>query len=520
MKAKLLLVVFLILSFVTCTSKLEEIENCDDLGMAVQQRLPISADSMAYTSASELHQLYMDEPFDVIHFNIARFLAETELMAGANYALSPSVNPSDSWYLTPLPRVVYNYNNSPKYYEFGYVCNGQIVATVTTHARKEIDGVIAYLFAEPLDYSCPELDYYIGDYPNRYYGSEGVCYLKNCDEPLGYEMSESGTTDEEERDSMWWQMPEEDREAILLDMEEQDEDLDEFIAERDEYWETVDEYVNDILSQYLSDDSVFFEVDSLNLNFALGYEYCEPNSHNSVITQLLELLQYQVGYYDTGTLYEYSDPRLQITHWSGFCGPAACAWVYRGKYSDFNGFYLPLYSEGSIHNGTENEYFRDYIYSPYANDFYAEYNYSNSQLNNYHGNPLAEYLMISSSADNGLAACFYAETVPFWWNGWKFPLYHGGMNRGFATATNNQYKVTFTCKPYDWLIERNEPVIIAIDCSHYIVAFGYGTTRKSNGKVKDVYFSVTDNGFTTGPSYHPYMYRKSIWDLHYGLTPR
>ena len=510
MKAKLLLVVFLILSFVTCTSKLEEIENCDDLGMAVQQRLPISADSMAYTSASELHQLYMDEPFDVIHFNIARFLAETELMAGANYALSPSVNPSDSWYLTPLPRVVYNYNNSPKYYEFGYVCNGQIVATVTTYARKEIDGVIAYLFAEPLDYSCPELDYYIGDYPNRYYGSEGVCYLKNCNEPLGYEMSESGTTDEEERDLMWWQMPEEDREAILLDMEEQDEDLDEFIAERDEYWETVDEYVNDNLFQYLSDDSVFLEVDSLNLNYILNQEYNEY-THCFIINQLLELLQYQVGYDDTGTLYEYSDPRLQLTHWSGFCGPAACAWIYRGKYSDFNGYYLPLIGDGT----RSNRYFFDY----FMERNYAVYVYDNSQLDDFDGDPFTEYIMISELADSGLTACFYAETVPFWWNGWQFPLYHDGLNRGFATATNNQYKVTLTCTPYDWLIEKNEPVIIAINCSHYIVAFGYGTTRKSNGKVKDVYFSVTDNGYTTGPSYHPYMRRKNGWNLHYGLTP-
>lgn len=119
---------------------------------------------------------------------------------------------------------------------------------------------------------------------------------------------------------------------------------------------------------------------------------------------------------------------------------------------------------------------------------------------------------------HNLAACFYNETVPFQWGEWQFPLYHGELNRGFDAATNGQYKVKLTCKPYDWITLNDQPIIIAINCSHYIVAFGYGVTKKRDGSVKDKYFLVTDNGYTTSPSCHPYMRKKNFWNLHYGLT--
>ena len=182
---------------------------------------------------------------------------------------------------------------------------------------------------------------------------------------------------------------------------------------------------------------------------------------------LAELLDYEVGYFHTGVLDDYSDYRLQVTHWSGFCGPAACAWVYRGKYNNYNGYYLPIFGDG-----THARFYE------YLSDYYAVYDYYNSQLSNGLSDALDEYNNISGVADNGLAACFYNQTVPFWWGDWQFPLYHGGLNRGFRTATNNQYHVTLTCKPYDWITLNDQPIIIAINCSHYIVAFGYGVTKK------------------------------------------
>lgn len=513
MKKYLLAIFIIAIALVACTNDIEVGAEGSPKDTTAIYRAPIQINSMAYTSPNELYQLYMDDPTNVIHYAVARLLAETELIAGANFCLSPNVNPYDTWYLTPLPKVVYNYDNTPKYYEFGYVCNGQIVATVTTYAKKEIAGVIAYIFGDPLDYSCSELDYYKGNYPNRYYGTNGTCYLKSCNEELDYELQESGSTDEEELELMLLQMGDEDIAGMFEDMYHQGEGevLDENITERDEYWQQIDEFVDAVLSDLLDGDEPVGTTEGLDLDeFIRGDVNGETGSHEDLINQLADMLNYQVGYFNTGTLAEYSDVRLQMTHWGGFCGPAACAWVYRGKYNSYDSYYLPIMGDGYGYN---NYYDEDLI------NHYAYYDYSNSQLSVGILDALNEYNAISSEADNGLAACFYNETVPFWWGGEaQFPLYHGGLNRGFRNATNNQYYVTLTSKPYDWITLNNQPLIIAIDCDHYIVAFGYGVTKKRNGNVKDKYFLVTDNGSTTGPSYKPYMRRKSFWNLHYGLT--
>lgn len=509
MKDKIYICSVLILLLFSACNQNEELTQQVESQRPTMYRAPIQISDMAYTMPNDLYTLYINDSINVIHYNIARLLAETELIAGANFALLPNVDPYDDWYLTTYPKVVLNYDNTPKYYEFGYVCNGQIVATITTYAKKEIAGVIAYIFKDPLSYDCHDVDYYIGGYPNRYYGTGGICYLKNCDEELEYALEEHGSTDEEELELMLQQMPNEDRAGIQQDMNDQGEDLTEDINERDEYWQMIDEYVENNFQALLIAGEYESDMQGLNLQeFIDGNITRGTETEADYVNQLAELLDYQVGFFHTGILSEYSDPRLQVTHWSGFCGPAACAWVYRGKYPDYNGYYLPIYGDGADYNS--------YFYESGSNR-YAEYVYYNNHLNNLY-DALNEYNHISEVADNGLAACFYNETVPFWWGTWKFPLYHGGLNRGFLAATNNEYHVTFTCSPYDWITLNDQPVIIAINCNHYIVAFGYGITKDTNGNIKDQYFLVTDNGSTTSPTYHPYMRKKNFWNLHYGLT--
>lgn len=510
MKKKIVPIVLLGMVMAACNTQVDELTASSVPAQTTVQRVPIGINSMAYTSPSELHSYYENDPTNVIHYNVARLLAETELIAGANFALSPDVDPLTAWRLTTYPKVVLNYDNTPKYYEFGYIYNGAIVATITTYAKKEIAGVIAYIFSEPLEYDCPQLDYYIGKYPNRYYGIGGTCYLKNCNEELEHELGEHGSTDEEELALMLQQMTDEDREGIQQDMDEQGESLDEDIAERDEYWQQIDEFVENNLSDLLNGEEVIDYEDLVLGDFLSGGVETGSGTESDYVNQLAELLDYQIGYYHSGILNEYSDKRLQVTHWAGFCGPAACAWVYRGKYDKYNGYYLPIYTDGTrqSHNFYEN-----------TSDVYAWYSYDNTKLSGSRSDAWDEYDNLSAIADNGLAACFYRETVPFWWDGeWQFPLYHGGLNRGFRNATNDVYHVKLTCHPYDWITQNDEPLIIAINCNHYIVAFGYGVTKKKSGRVKDRYFLVTDNGATTGPSYHPYMRKKNFWNLHYGLT--
>ncbi len=490
----------------------------DDVKSKGRQYTPISIQSMDYTSPVELYSLYTADPTNVIHYKVARLLASAELLAGANYGLGEGVNPYDEWYLTELPKVVYNYNNTPKYYEFGYVCNGQIVATVTTYAQKEIAGVIAFLFQDPLDYNCQMLDYYVGNYPHRYYGMNGVCFLQDCNEEIEGGLDTIVSTDEEEMYLMLQLMESGDLDAIQQDMSELDESIDEYIAERDEYWQLIDAYVENNLQDLINE----IEPDpgeNLNLSDIMsGETESVTESEIDYIRELIALLDYTLGYFDVYTIPEYDNPQLQATHWQGYCGPAACAWVYRGKYNNFNGYYLPLYPDVDFS-----------FFEINATNHYAYYRYSDVANNYSLGlfTSLYNFTTRSNEADNGLTACFYNETVPFTAQGvWHFPLYHGGLNRGFDTATNGTYHVKFTCKPYDWIIGNHpssgnisEPVIIAVYCSHYIVAFGTGATLKNDGSVKDRYFMVTDNGYTISEhNYHPYMRRYSFWNLHYGLT--
>lgn len=469
----------------------------------------IEIDSMPYTNPHELYELYAHaEDHSVIHYNIARLIAETELIAGANQILGEIANPYEEWSLTRIPKVVYNYDNTPKYYEFGYVCNGVVIATITTFAQKEIAGAIAYVFREPLRCNNPNLDYYIGNYPNKYYGREGQCYLNDQNEEIQGHIPPHGSTDKIERDMMFDQMPIEDRDAIEHDLHVSGESIEGDILEKESYWEQMDSIISNRFPELLGVEPYIGQM-GLKLEDFIHEHHATAESE--YVSYLASILDYAVGYYDTFILPEYSDPRLQLTRWTNFCGPAACAWVYRGKYDSYNGHYLPIKGDG-------NHYTSYYVDNNYLDYAYYDFFNVNCDWHLSRNDAMQNFLDRSHEADYGLAGCFYRETIPFIWDGkWQFPLYHGGLNRGFHNATNGAYHVYFTCKPFDVIAFERQPVIIAVDCNHYIVAFGYGTTLDSRGNVKDKYLLVTDNGATTSPTYHPYMRRKNFWNLHYGL---
>lgn len=476
---------------------------------------------MPFTEPDELERLTENNE-NVIDYRIARYLATIELLAGANFALV--VDPNAEWCLTPYPKVVYNYDRTPKYYEYGYSVlhdNGSdnaIVATIVTYAQKETAGSIAYVFPKPLSQEYGDFDYYVGKmYPERYYGYESPEYyydswtheLKSID----FEFQERGT-DEDLLQFMFSDMEPSDFYDMEQDLDEEegitiDEYQNVYRQEVYDYWQQIDEFFNEYSEAlYLSCEELIQFHNAIDYQNYRDQVYELEDMSAYYTNQLLEELDYMLRYFDNYILPEYSDPQLQVTYWSGYCGPAACSWVYRGKYDSFRGKYLPLFL------GDEHDYFEcDYGY------LYAQYNFRGIDVTGLSREAARnKYIERSDTADYGLAACFYQESVPVWWGKWQFPLYHGGLNRGFDTATDGEYKVKFTCCPYDWIVSKNEPVIIEINCDHYIVAFGTGTTHKKNGKIKDKYFAIADNGYTTGAyNYHPYMRKHNGWNLHYGM---
>lgn len=466
---------------------------------------------MPFTEVDELNRIAEDTE-NVIHYRAARYLAMVELLAGANQALS--IDYLSGWTITPYPKVVYNYDNTPKYYEFGCVgSRGEVVSTVVTYAQKEVDGVIAYLFSYPLSYSYSDYDYYVGKrYPERYYGHESPewYYDDNVEDlvPIDYELHDTGT-DEYAQQIMYSQMPAEDIAEMENDLlEEGNNKSEEYLQDYTEYWAEVDNFFSTFGEAI---DTINYEsIGLFNFLDYIGGCYDTPNSNDAYYVSLLaNALDYTTGYFDTYVLADYDDAQLQVTYWDGYCGPAACSWVYRGKYDSYNGNFLPIFGNGH----------KDYFMYDYGG-LYAYYSIGSVDVTGLNKESARNvYKGRSEEADYGLCGCFYEESVPLWYDGeWTFPLYHGGLNRGFNTATNGKYKVKFICEPYDWIRTKKEPVIIAVDCHHYIVAFGTGVTHKKNGKVKDRYFSIVDNGAFTGDhGSHPYMRRHNRWNLHYGL---
>ena len=513
-KKKLYLITlnFVVILLLSCENNISKQVTSLNYNNSQAYYAPISITDMPSSSISELNSIYHNDSTNVIHYNVARLIATAELLGGANVALG--VNIDDPWYLTPYPKIIYNINNTPKYYEFGYVVNSQIVATVTTFATKEIAGVIAFLFKDPLNYDCPDYDYYVGDYPNRYYGKDGRCYLRNCNEEIEGELNEVSFTEEEKFEEMIELMGGENFDAISQDLSDNEGSFDDVTNERDDYWEQIDELISTNYPFLLSNNFSFEEPLFIILDNFKNIEDDEEfnDIENSILLDLIELFDYEVGYFNIYKLPEYSNPYLQRTHWTGDCGPAACAWVYRGKFNTYKNYYLPIYNDTGTYNNFYNINTTNYNYG-YYNFFGVDHS---SSLNSH--TALYNFTTRSNEADNGLTAVFYNNSTPFIYNGyWQFPIYHDDLCQGFKSVTGGQYTVKFTCKPYIYLHNNNEPLIIAINCDHYIVAFGTGVTLTKNGSVKDKYFIVTDNGVTTAPSYEPYMRRVNLWNLHYGL---
>lgn len=511
MKNKFLYLLPLVLLLVACKADLSVPNQVSPRKQSALD--PVVIGGALYTDPMELENIANTDVELFIDCRVARYLATVELLAGASRILT--LHPEEPWMLTIYPKVIYHYDNTPKYYESGIITSNGVTGIVATYAQKEIDGVIAYLFWGSRSEEYADMDFYVGIVPQECYYGHGApeFYYDYIDQELksiNFELPASGT-DEYLAQVMYSQMDSEDIAGMEEDLASFGEnELDEFLQDRDDYWRVVSDFFN-------NNSDALWQWDNPNMAFETQCVYNGPNSQDDtdthIVYQLIDELDYDLDYYNSYTLPEYSDQRLLVTRWTNYCGPAACAWVYRGKYETFDGEYLPIFGDA------EQDYFR------YTNmdAQYAYYDLSTDMSVkgvNKQSDALETFIERSNQADNGLTACFYKESVPFWWdNEWTFPLYHGGLNRGFAAATNDEYKVVFNCKPYDWITLNNEPVLIAVNCDHYLVAFGTGVTKKKNGRVKDKYFAVVDNGYTTKEyGYHPYMRKYNFWNLHYGLS--
>ena len=124
---KIILLAFTTLTMFACTKDQEK-----DVITNTNSTSQVENDLIRYANADE----------NVIDYKTAKYLTYLELERGAKDFL----NLGDNYELSNIPRIIYDYDNLPKYYEFDVLVNKTLKYTVTSHAKKEDTSVIAFMF--------------------------------------------------------------------------------------------------------------------------------------------------------------------------------------------------------------------------------------------------------------------------------------------------------------------------------------------------------------------------------------
>lgn len=419
-----------------------------------------------------------------------------DLRNGTNNETHVTVDDIESieWNLTDLPRAIYDYDGTIRYYEFGLVEDGEITATITAYARREAPGAIAYMFPYILPYNSVECDYYVGQYPHRvFYDGANFCYVSNPE--IMY------NSEENNNDEYWLQIYErasieqqEELDILRNNMTLQDE---EYTEKSTLFWSSVDDVI-------------------LTTSYRLDIEDpCVMSVSPAIVNEYIKSLKDYLGtneYCRDYTARPYCGTSLQQTFWEGACGPSALAWVYRGLRTTYpwnNGVYLPLRGE-AVSN------LSNYIF--YSNAM--SYDSNPAGVDTLDGICFVEaksrYIERSYEIDNGLTAIFYNLSIPIKTKGvWQFMLLPSLLNNAFRDATEDVFGVSADKDAQyaaDWILNYNLPtLILERDLSHYLVAYGFGgTTNEWGGEIEreNLYFLVTDNSHETGNyNYKPFWRR-------------
>lgn len=392
---------------------------------------------------------------------------------------------------TDRPVVVYDYNEKPYYYEFGVICQNQIIGVVTVSAQPYSSEIIEF-YQSPIFYDEYSYSYkrYIGVYPDVYYGASSsslFCVKRGSNKEIVREEIEMPLyfqTLYENYANVLEEIPGED----LVMMEEDlimetgfgfPVLLDSLRIQLDQIWAF---YTDLIAEGTFSGDDVF----SLS------------ETQRNIISENLQNNNVAHRYF----LPEYQNEQLRFTFWGGACGPSAMAWLYRGKWSTYNDFYLRLHGEW------------DYSAPKNFVELPGSYSYYDYPIPNNVKRAIWEEA--SNELDAGLYYAWHKETHRLVGG---YPLYHGGIDRGLRDATNGEYRIKLTVEPLKWIEENNEPLIMTCHPHgkpHYVAAIGVGYNVNKWGNKKNRYLFVHDNGnLISSNNYYPFWRKYNGFLLYY-----
>lgn len=428
---------------------------------------------------------------DVISYKAARYLAYCELESGS----SSFINLSGDYELSERPRVIYDYDNLPKLYEFDIIQNGKVSASITTYAKKEDNGVIAYMFEKAQSSESEGFDTFVGNYPDVYYGkrtSVGVPPVDLCLSDRKTRVAVPVMTKAVADDDVWApyyelldRMDEENRAATLAtiaEMKDSEEAAEVSCAAVSEYWESLEDVIEEVN----------------------GYSDAEIN--RALVASKREITTKGGGIKpNAGDLYgsnpssyyiipRYNDENLKRTRWEGACGPSAVSWMYRGLYQNYpynTTQYLPIY-------GDPNEY---------KTGTFGHYTPMDDGPGAYRFAVYKDTTGVKQS-DHGLYLKVEKRCGP------SGELYEAGLKNAVEEVTSQKYKAVTTAYSHK-AVKNNSPVFIMAVMdgkAHYFLAIGYGTS----GTKKYIY--IMDNGSmtknNTNHRYYPYWHKETS---NYGL---
>jgi len=405
---------------------------------------PIELHHIPFATQAELDMWQGDA--GIVYYRTARMLAMIELGYDSNE-------------LSEFPVILYDFDSTPRYYEFIVVdADGTPHGTVCTYARKEQPAVVAfmlpYLRIYPTDMvKSVGIHTYVENYPGRlYYGMS----TRSGDVPFAL-FNSKGLLEQEMPPVQHLMDPVAQIDALgsdyfealgIEDLPAQKADIVQALQKEKEaavaYWQQVALIEDELIAQEQA-----------------GWMHTKAT----------------ITYTDEFVLSTYDTDAMQRTRWNGGCGPSALANLYRGLYDSYKGMYLPLWgdpdflSEDAPGRIMENDR-AVYFYKDFANDS------EDDKLANIVNREWVESR--SALTDNGL----YADICDFNWYyfAYRLPLVPTwgaalpfNLTSSLKRVTNNEYHLTIfpAISPHCHIRTKQLPLILLNSrFSHYLCAYG------------------------------------------------
>ena len=330
-----------------------------------------------------------------------------------------------------------------------YSERGEALGTLTAYAKRESDAATAFVIPSVRDYSAATTKFsgsqlFAAAYPNIGYGIAG----KSGDEPVGV-VDESGVDIADNVEAPLEEIAEryEENGVEGEDLEQIKQQIDEVELQAQAYWQVMDEIKDSILA---TTDEQIVE----RCNESKGWEEWKTEA------------TYRIPAYNTAAMY--------YTRWSGWCGPSAMAWMYRGLYSSYNR--QPIYVHGNslfskIHTDTTP------LRQTYEGRSVYCYNNLTVSTADADSDGIANKCDLdwikprSLAADNGL----YYELCRVGKLSSSGDMYYWNCATAFNCITKGQYSLCVTNynDARSAICNKNLPVLVGMwDDEHYVAGFG------------------------------------------------